>query len=367
MSQSSVAEQVKDLKDMGLPVHEGTPVIRRAGPLDPKQYGSDLWFVTWVRNLFKNYPLISQCTGARFLHEACHGATAFVVGVGPSLDESIADLKAAQGRSVIISTDAAFRALLANGITPDLVVSYDCKDDQKRLWSDIAPGVKVPALLSSTAHRETIMSWPGPILFFNQYHTQDQLCERILPIVLPELGQIPSMGTVGNMAVMAAHLMGCDPICCVGMDFCYQPTNGGAYRYRATDYKYVMERGAGIPPGWVPTEIKELYDNDERLSRSFMVKGDDGKEYKSDPELTFYFDAFKDNMPHFKVPILNCTPKGRIPDSLMTKVNGLDVVTPVLKMSVGEALDQYGSKVPYQGGRNILAHLDKIIPDPRKA
>ena len=45
----------------------------------------------------------------------------------------------------------------------------------------------------------------------------------------------------------------------------------------ATGAHAQITEDAGVPDFWEPTEIKELYDNDERLSRSFMVKGDDGK------------------------------------------------------------------------------------------
>lgn len=362
MSQSSVDEQVKEI---GLPVRRGTRMIAR----DPKdaedlrRMGSDLWFSRWAHNVFKNYPLISKCYGARFLHEACHGMPAFVVGIGPSLDESIKGLKYAKGRAIIIATDAALRPLLANGITPDLVMNLDCQDIQKKLWENIPPEVRVPGLLNSCTHRDTIMSWPGPILFYNQYHTQDELCNRILPDVLPELGQIPSAGTVGTMAIEAAHLMGCDPICAVGMDFCYQPADADvvAWRYRAQDYAWTSIRPEEAP-SWHKAEIKELYDNDERIARSFVVKGEDGKEFRSDPELTFYLESFRDIVPHFKIPLVNCSPDGMIP-KLKTDLQG-NPVGGYSAMSVRQAIDKYCKGV-FQGGRSVLAHLDKIVPDPR--
>ncbi len=368
MSQSSVKEQVTDLASAGFPVRQGTRSVSREGKISAEQFGSDLWFSRWANNAIRNFPIASQCYGIRFLHDACHGMPAFVVGVGPSLDESIVDLKRARGRALILSTDAALRALLANDITPDIVLSYDCKSDQKRLWQDIPPNVKIPALFSSCAHPDTLASWPGPILLYNQYHTQDDLCKRILPDVLPELGQLPSTGTVGNMATLAAHAMGCDPICCVGMDFCYQPAKSDGivvYLYRAQDYKWTPDRGVGIPAGWEKTVIKELYDNDERLERTLKVKGDDGQEYMTDPELCFYFDSFIEVMPHFKVPVVNCAPKGRLP-KLKPDHQGRPMPGGFPSMTVGEAIDQYCKSVEFQGGRTILPHLAAIAPDPRK-
>jgi hypothetical protein len=373
MSQSSVSEQVKDFASIGFPVRKGVRVSPKDGKISPEQFGSDLWFSRWARNAFRNYPIASKCFGIRFLYQACHGLPAFVVGVGPSLDQFIQDLKRAVGHSIIISTDAALRALLANGIMPDLVISYDCKDDQKRLWQDIPDGFKIPGLLNSCCHPDTIASWPGPILLYNQYHTQDELCKRILPDVFPELGQLPSCGTVGNMAVMAANLLACEPICVVGMDFCYMKSETGSmkdlkvsWRYRAQDYRYKPSQPEkGIAGVWEPTVIKELYDNDERLERSFMVKDLDGKEYKSDPELSFYLDSFKDLMPGFKIPIVNCSPGGRIP-KLVTDLQG-NTIGGFPAMTVGQAVDKYCKTIESQGGRHVLKHLAAIVPDPRKS
>ncbi len=370
MSQSSVEEQIKDLQSAGFPVRRGTRIDSK-DHIDPKnkpQFGSQLWLSRWSRNVFRNYPIVSKAFGARFLHEACHAMPCFVVGVAPSLDEHIAELKAAKNRSIIISTDAALRALLANGITPDLVISYDCQDEQKRLWETVKQAP--PCLFNSCTHPDSIASWPGPVLFYNQFHTQDELCKSILPTVLPELGQIPSGGTVGNMAVLAAHLMGCNPICLVGMDYCYKAIDSiegraPSWRYRAQDYRFETNREAGIPDGWVKTEIKELYDNDDRMSRSFIVK-DDGKEYRSDPELVFYLESFKELIPAFNVPVVNCSPDGLIPHVLSYDLNGEKTPFTIEKMTASKAIEKYCIK-EFQGGRSVLKHLANIIPDPRKS
>ncbi len=371
MSQSSVEEQIKDLQSAGFPVRRGTRMDPKdhIDPVNDKpQFGSQLWLSRWSRNVFRNYPILSKAFGARFLHEACQGMPCFVVGVAPSLDHAMVDLKAAQNRSIIISTDAALRALLANGITPDLVISFDCQDEQKRLWETVKEAP--PCLFNSCTHPESIASWPGPVLFYNQYHTQDDLCKLILPTVLPELGQIPSGGTVGTMAILAAHLMGCSPICLVGMDFCYASAESfqgraPSWRYRAKDYRFITNRGVGIPDEWRPTEIKELYDNDERIARSFVVKGEDGKEFRSDPELVFYLESFKSLVPHFNIPVVNCSPDGLIPHALEQDIDGEKAPFTIEKMTVTQAVEKYCVK-EFQGGRSVLKHLAKIIPDPRK-
>lgn len=362
MSQSSVTEQVRDLQAAGFPVRRGVRIMDAPKTDDPRKIGTQIWLSRWARNVFRNFPIVSKAFGARFLHDACHGMPCFVVGVGPSLDKSIEELKAVKGRGVIVATDAALRALLANGITPDLVVSYDCQENQKQLWESVLAAPT--CLFNSCTHPDSIASYPGPVLFFNQYHTQDELCKTILPGVLPEIGQIPSGGTVGTMACFVGGLMGCDPVCVVGMDFCYQESETpGAWRYRAQDYRWEKNKGAGVPDAWAKTEIKELYDNDERIGRSFMVKRDDG-EYRSDPELAFYLESFIDLMPQFKIPVVNCTPAGMIP-KLKTDLQGATLPGGFASMTLSEAVGKYCTK-EFQAGRSILPHLASIIPDPRK-
>ncbi len=375
MSQSSVSEQVKDLESIGFPVHRGTRITARNPEenMDLSKMGSDIWLSRWSTNAFRNYPIVSRGPGCRMLCDAAKGLPAFVVGVGPSLDNSIKELKGLDRHAIIISTDAALRALLANGIRPHLVISYDCKDEQKLLWETVKDAP--PCLFNSCAHPNSIASWPGKVIFFNQYHLQDDLCGKILPVVYQEIGQLPSAATVGTMAVFAAQLFGCDPICTVGMDFCYQPyMEAGpnnlavkSWRYRAKDYRWKISEDAGVPDFWEPTEIKELYDNDERLSRSFMVKGDDGKEYKSDPELAHYLDSFKTLVAHWKIPIVNCSPEGMIPSSSRWILNERDSVDHTyLKMSVTEAVEKY-CKAELQSGRTILFNLEQLLKDPRTA
>jgi hypothetical protein len=206
---------------------------------------------------------------------------------------------------VIIATDAAFRPLLANGIEPNLVLSFDCKPEQSLLWDDV-PAHRVPILFDTCAHPDTIASWKGPVLFYNHFHQADELSKLILPHVFPDVGQLPSGGTVGNVAVLLSKYLGCEPALLVGMDFCYAPTEDGGWRYRAQDYRF--EAGA-----WRPAEVKTLYDNAERVGRAYK-REIRGKEYLVDPELAFYYDTICGFLTHFKVKAVNCSVSGALND-----------------------------------------------------
>lgn len=313
MSQSSLREQ---FEEAGIKVKRGAKVRPDAEGASPTARASNTWLYRWARNSYRNFERVSRSEGVRRFVDVYKDSPAIVVGVGPSLDFQWDALRRAAGRAIIVSTDAAFRALMANGITPDAVLSFDCKPEQRLLW-DQMPRHDVPAFFDSCAHPEALDSYKAPKFFYNHWHQTDQLSELVLPHVFPHLGQLPSAGTVGNVAALLARLFGCNPVIAVGMDFCYPiELSGSTWRYRATDYVFNPDDGL-----WHATEIRSLYDDAERSSRTFLrtIKG---VEYRMDPELEFYHSTFVALMAHFKVPIVNCSVSGALKDFYVTL--GLD-------------------------------------------
>lgn len=307
MSQSSLEKELQDAK---IDVKRGVKVRPEAIGENMTKTASNIWLYRWAKNSYRNYPLVEKSKGVAYLLDSAKGMPAIVVGVGPSLDHSISAIKAAKGRAFIISTDAAFRALLANGIKPDIVISYDCKPEQKLLWADIHPH-DVPILFDTCAHPDAIASWTGPVLFYNHFHQADQLSELILGHVNSHIGQIPSGGTVGNVALLLTKALGCSPAIAVGMDFCYAQ-EGAQWKYRARDYKWNQETGE-----WTPDEVKLIYDNSERLGRSYL-KDFKGQTYRMDPELAWYHDIIIGFISHFKIETINTSPAGALKDVVAT-------------------------------------------------
>ncbi len=339
------------MKDAGFTVKKGVKISTRDATEQRDIAGSNLWLYRWAMNSYKNFPIVSRAKGVRMLGDSAKGLPAIIVGVGPSLDESISAIKKAVGRAIIISTDAALRALLANGITPDLVLSFDCKPEQKMLWESIPPH-NIPMLFDSCAHPDTIASWKGPVLFYNHYHQADELSRMILPHIFSTIGQIPSGGTVGNSALLLSKILGCEPSIVVGMDFCYEKVSDSAWRYRAADYKFERRtdlQGSEIAGSWLPTEIVELYDNDNRLARSHPVSFMD-VEYKMDPELEYYHKTFLQFVSHFKIQTINTSPHGALKDAVAT-------------MSIEDAIFRFcppeAAHVPF------FEIIKQIGPDPR--
>lgn len=356
MGAPTLSEQLDDLKEAGIPFRTGVKTVNdpeKSGAQTADKQGSRLWLYRWATNAFKNYPTVTRAQGVRFLADSCQGLPAFIVGIGPSLDADIEALKFAQGRAIIVSTDAAFRPLQAAGIRPDIVLTYDCKAEQSLLWAESKPHHDIPLLVDSCAHPATIKSWQGPVLFYNHWHQQDEFSHIILPNVFPHIGQIPSGATVGNTAMLLAKILGCSPIVAVGMDFCYGRIAGevDALRYRCQDYRWQAETDDGKPARWVPTEIKSLYDNKERLERAKTLEVN-GETFVTDPELATYLDTFLNFVKHWNIVVLNVSETSVLKHHLETT-------------KIWTAIEKYCPH-PYQAGRTILHHLPLVLHDPRQ-
>jgi len=337
--------QAEEFRKAGIPIKKG---IRKLSDNDknetPWVVAESVWLQRWAKHACQNYPIVSRSLGVRYLADSCRGIPVFVVGIGPSLDDNIQDLKLAQNRAIIIATDASLRPLLAKGIKPHITINFDCQKDQKTMWED-TPTEGLLLIASSCTHPDTIDAWKGPILFYNQWHDKDVFIHKLLPYIYPHIGQIPSSGTVGNMGIILARIMGCSPIYTVGMDLCYQKNENG-WIYRCKDYKHVLDE-IGVR-NWTVTKNNVLYDNDIRVKRSFEEEIG-GQTYRTDPELKLYREGLLGIFDAMQLKIQDCS------------ING------VLKhyfnnTTVNEAIME-SCREDLQGGRTILFHVEHCIPN----
>ena len=306
-----VKEQLQGFKDIGLPVLKGNRVVlgEEHGAANKKILGR--WLAQWYLQGVKNYPIVSQHKGINLLTMCAKGVPTFVIGIGPSLDQNIEDLKLVDKRAIIICTDASLRPLVAHGIKPHLVVSFDCREEQHTLFNGINTTGLI-LLANSCTHPNTIEAWKGSKLFFNMDHERLELTDLFLPVIYPNLGKLPNLGTVGNTAVMVAWVIGSTNIMLVGMDLCYQKTQQGEYKYRCQDYKWCFNettKGVFGVGGWQEHENKVLYDNDLRVKDAFQVQLK-GKDFMVDPELDLYRDCLARAIGRWDIPVIDCSIDG---------------------------------------------------------
>lgn len=142
------------------------------------------------------------------------GATALVLGGGPTLDDAIDWIKRNQSKLVIFSVARIARRLKKEGIVPDFFVSVDPHD----VSFDNSKGIfafQSQAILLNGYHvnPKLLGQWAGLTCYTgNKYGWKNDDYPRNLDSLGP---------TVTNTAVNVAAYLGCQNIVLSGLDFCF--------------------------------------------------------------------------------------------------------------------------------------------------
>ena len=144
---------------------------------------------------------------------------AILVAGGPSLDKNIHQLKQAQEKAVIIAVDTVLPTLLKNGIQPHFLSCIDPNNLTYEKFADVIPKVKDIALICS--------SWVNPKTpkIFPANQTFWTFTAKPMEAWLNSLigGKLLTGGasTVAHLNLIAANILGCDPIIFIGQDLAY--------------------------------------------------------------------------------------------------------------------------------------------------
>ncbi|MBN2544944.1 MAG: motility associated factor glycosyltransferase family protein, partial [Spirochaetes bacterium] len=79
----------------------------------------------WTRNIIFNLSNYINSNNLNSLKDTAKGMTAILAAGGPNLEKTIGFIKKNKDFAVIISVDTAYKYLLKNGITPDILVTID--------------------------------------------------------------------------------------------------------------------------------------------------------------------------------------------------------------------------------------------------
>lgn len=146
------------------------------------------------------------------------------VASGPSLDKQLPLLKKLKGKVLIICAESAFRVLLKNDISPDIV----CILERGANSFDLSvKGVEIPkdtALFGLTLMDERIpRNWNEyvvPVFKENIVHS------RLLNEALGDMGTLYNGNSVAHLNYALAHYLGGSPIVLIGQDLAYSDEGG---------------------------------------------------------------------------------------------------------------------------------------------
>lgn len=171
-------------------------------------------------NNFDNLPAVTSDPGIKALKDAFKGKPAVIVSAGPSLNKNIHLLAKAKDRSIIICVGTAWKAMLVQGLHPDLVVTLDPGEENYRLFTELTPTEEFLCYEPQT-HDKIIPIFAGRRFVFNSFSSP---LTTWLKTLYGEKGYIEPGGSVAIAAFGIACLLGANPIVFIGQDLAY--TNG---------------------------------------------------------------------------------------------------------------------------------------------
>lgn len=181
----------------------------------------------FVRNLVWNLEAINNSTAIDKIEGAFKDIPAIIVSAGPSLEENIVSLcnnRKALDNYLIIAGSRTLKALINNGITPDLIVTIDPVDENYDMMSDDLES-DIPLAFYEYSNRKIVSNYKGEKIYLSS----------VLKRVVGDLNSLKTIylgGSVAHTAVDVARLLGCNPIVLAGQDLAF--TNDKHHAKEAT-------------------------------------------------------------------------------------------------------------------------------------
>ncbi|MBP7779399.1 MAG: DUF115 domain-containing protein [Acidobacteria bacterium] len=196
----------------------------------------------YVLNTLTNLAHLRSAASPAVLVGRFADVPAVVVGAGPSLDGQLAALAALAGRALIVSTDTAWRPLVAAGIDPHLVVAIDPTPENGRHLRDVPARRSTWVMAEGSVDPQALEPLTGRVGLFRvgEHHPWPWLAG--LGVNRPV---VRAWGSVLTSAFDLAIGMGCGPVVFVGADLAY--TDGRPYcRGTAFDHDWARYAAQGV-------------------------------------------------------------------------------------------------------------------------
>lgn len=170
----------------------------------------------WLEQSLANLPLLARQQSLDRLDGQFAGRPAILIAPGPSLDRNIDQLRALQGRAVLIAPLQTLRRLHKAGIQPDLVLVLDAVDLTTAPYDfigDLAPH-ELPTLVAAVQTHPNVIRRFARVFHFGGGGPLDHWMAELDGRPLVDL----KARSVALSALLLAHRWGCSPIVLVGQD-----------------------------------------------------------------------------------------------------------------------------------------------------
>ncbi len=182
------------------------------------------------RNFIENLSYLPYSFYANGLKDAFKGIPAVVCGAGPSLQDSIDELRNLEHRAIVIAGGSTLAALSSAGVVPHFAMAIDPNlEEYRRLKNSFA--FEVPFLYSTRVNPAVFQTCNGPFGYMRSGigGVPELWMEEELGLLDPFIGEILSSeaSSVTAICIAWAQFLGCNPILINGVDMAY--TNNKRY------------------------------------------------------------------------------------------------------------------------------------------
>lgn len=170
----------------------------------------------FLARIADNMPFVLQEADAAELHFAGRPNSALVIGTGPTLEQHYDYLKKQRQRPtaerpVMIAVDTAFKALMSQGIVPDIVVTIEYFITPAHFPAVIPSSVTL--VYFPCVHADVISPWAGPrFMAYSKSQKYDELAATHPKLRLFTNGSVihPTVDLAVNLGAQDITLFGCD-------------------------------------------------------------------------------------------------------------------------------------------------------------
>jgi hypothetical protein len=289
----------------------------------------------FINSILQNVPHILDARSTEVLREKLKDYPAIIVSTGPSLDDSLEDLRKAQGKAVIISIDTSWPILKESGIIPDLVVGIDPLSDNEALFKDLpdCPFVCMsqytPTVLERMLNHGTTVYVSGqvsnPVYGWLHYFWEDK-------------GAVDCFGgSVAHYGLSIAEFLGCNPIALIGQDLSFTS------KIHAGDITKRLHDHGGVE---VPDEV----------TGAIMMKNIKGDDVCTKQTFLSFKSAFEQKIRNSKnLRIINCTPCG-------LRIDGSEEMdfSEFVSQCQGDGIKDVLASLEYQTNYNLRALVERM-------
>ncbi|MBI3395279.1 MAG: motility associated factor glycosyltransferase family protein [Spirochaetia bacterium] len=172
---------------------------------------------TWTRNLYENFSFLPGARPVSRLFGLAQGGSAVIVGAGPSLYDSLDDIRAASEHALLIAVDTSLLILQHAGIDPDIVFTVD-PQPLNRAYLEGYTGRALFVVDPTTSFHSLRLLHPDSTFFT---WSPFPLARLFLERLQEDPGEISFGGSVSTNAYDLAVRMGCSRIHLVGQDLSF--------------------------------------------------------------------------------------------------------------------------------------------------